>query len=89
MTGVRVGVIFQSISATITALIVAFTASWKLTLVVLCFVPMIVLTGILEGKKQKNIGQSKTKSSLSEQGGQVELNSMRDEFNSLKGLVCK
>ena len=72
MTGVRVGIIFQSLSATITALVVAFTAGWKLTFVVLCFVPLMIITGILQGNKQKNIAQSKEKSSLVEQGGQVQ-----------------
>ena len=71
MTGIRLSVILQALSATITALAVAFTGGWKLTLVVLCFSPLMLLTGILQGKKQNDIANSKDKGSLVEQGGQV------------------
>ena len=71
MTGTRLSLMLQALSATITALAVAFTAGWKLTLVVLCFVPLMLLTGILQGKKQYDVARSNDKGSLVEQGGQV------------------
>lgn len=72
MTGTRFSVILQGLSATIAALIVSFIVGWKLTLVVLCFAPLMMLTGLLQGKKQNDIAQSKDKGSLVEQGGQVQ-----------------
>ena len=71
MTGTRLSLMLQALSATITALAVAFTAGWKLTLVVLCFVPLMLLTGTLQGKKQYDVARSNDKGSLVEQGGQV------------------
>jgi ABC-type bacteriocin/lantibiotic exporter with double-glycine peptidase domain len=74
MTGVRIGIMLQALSATITALAIAFSAGWKLTLVIICFIPLMLLTGIFQGRKQSNIAKAKNKSSLTEQGGQVETN---------------
>ena len=71
MTGVRIGIILQALSATITALAVAFSAGWKLTFIVICFVPFMIFSGILQGKKQSTIAQSKDNGSFVEQGGQV------------------
>lgn len=71
MTGVRIGIIFEALSALVTALTIAFISGWKLTFIVLCFVPLIMLTGKLQGKKQGNAGKSKSKSGFTEQGGQV------------------
>ena len=71
MTGVRIGIILQALSAVVTALAIAFPAGWKLSLVVLCFVPLMMFTGLLQGQKQGKAGQSKAKGSFTEQGGQV------------------
>ena len=71
MTGVRIGIILQALSATITALAVAFSAGWKLTFIVICFVPLIIFSGILQGKKQSTSAQSKDNGYFAEQGGQV------------------
>jgi ABC-type bacteriocin/lantibiotic exporter with double-glycine peptidase domain len=71
LTGVRIGIILQALSATVTALAIAFSAGWKLSFVVLCFVPFMVFTGLIRGKKQGNAGQSKAIGSFTEQGGQV------------------
>jgi ABC-type multidrug transport system fused ATPase/permease subunit len=54
----------QAVSAIVTALAIAFSSGWKLTLVVLCFVPLLMLNGILYGRTQG-------KDSFTEQGGQV------------------
>jgi len=71
MTGVRIGIILQAVGAAVTALVIAFSAGWKLTLVVICFVPLMIFSGILQGRKQSNIAKSKSKDSFTEQGGQV------------------
>ena len=68
----RIGIILQAMSALATALAIAFPASWKLTLVLLCFVPLMVATGKLQAKKQGAAGESKDKGSFTEQGGQVQ-----------------
>jgi ABC-type bacteriocin/lantibiotic exporter with double-glycine peptidase domain len=64
-------ILSDSLSATITGLAVAFSAGWKLTFIVLCFAPLIMLSGILQSRKQSNIAKSKDKDSFTEQGGQV------------------
>ena len=74
MTGVRIGIILQALGAVITALIMAFIAGWKLTLVILCFIPLMMFSGRLQGQKQGKAGQSKAKETFTEQGGQVHIN---------------
>ncbi|CAF2623577.1 unnamed protein product [Rotaria sp. Silwood2] len=70
MTGVRIGILFQALSALVTALVIAFMSGWKLTFVVLCFVPLITFAGKMQGKKQSKAGKSNGKDSFSELGGQ-------------------
>ncbi len=74
MTGVRIGIILQAISALVTALIISFSAGWRLTLIILCFVPLMMAMGKFQGKKQGSAGESKDKGSFTEQGGQVCIN---------------
>ncbi len=71
MTGIRIGIILQAFSAVVTALAIAFPAGWKLSLVVLCFAPMMILAGKIQGQKQGSAGQSLAKGSYTEQAGQV------------------
>jgi len=73
LTGVRIGIILQGISATITGLIIGFISSWKLTLVTLCFSPIMLLAGKFRGYKEGKGTRSKTKQSFIEQGGQVRI----------------
>ncbi|CAF4760503.1 unnamed protein product [Rotaria sp. Silwood1] len=70
MTGVRIGIIVQTMSTTIMALTIAFISSWKLTFILLCFVPVLALAGKFSGQQEADAGQSKSKTSFSEQGGQ-------------------
>ncbi|CAF3793980.1 unnamed protein product [Rotaria sordida] len=70
MTGIRIGIIVQTISTTIMALTIAFISSWKLTFILLCFVPILALAGKFSGQQEADTGQSKSKTSFSEQGGQ-------------------
>ncbi|CAF3496524.1 unnamed protein product [Rotaria sp. Silwood1] len=70
LTGVRIGIIFQAISAVITALIISFLSSWKLTLVVSCFSPLIIFTNKFQGQKQRKTTELTDETSFIEQGGQ-------------------
>ncbi|CAF2656527.1 unnamed protein product [Rotaria sp. Silwood2] len=71
MTGIRIGIIVQTMSTTIMALTIAFISSWKLTFILLCFVPVLALAGKSSGQQEADAGQSRSKTSFSEQGGQV------------------
>ena len=62
----------------VTALAIAFSASWKLTLIVTCFVPMMMFSGVLQGQKQGKADQSKDKGSFTEQGGQVRISLLQE-----------
>jgi ABC-type bacteriocin/lantibiotic exporter with double-glycine peptidase domain len=59
------------LGAIILTFIIAFMAGWKLTLVVLCFTPLLILSGYLQGRTQSKAGQSKTAKSFAEEGGRV------------------
>jgi len=80
MTGVRIGIILQAVGAAVTALVIAFTAGWRLAFVVLCFVPLMMFSGKIQGQKQGKAGQSKDKDSFTEQGGQVLTNNIIFSF---------
>jgi len=71
LSGIRLGIILQAFSAMITALIIAFSASWKLAFIVVCFIPLLMFMGMIQGKKQGKVGESKDKDSFTQQGGQV------------------
>ncbi len=73
LTGTRMNVLFSSLGAVILALVVAFMAGWKLTFVVLCFTPLLSLSGYLQGRTQSKAGLSKTAKSFAEEGGRVRL----------------
>ena len=72
MTGLRIGIIFQALSTMITALAIAFSSGWKLAFIIICFVPLIIFTGVLQGKKHGKSDQAKAKASFVEQGEQVQ-----------------
>jgi ABC-type bacteriocin/lantibiotic exporter with double-glycine peptidase domain len=71
LTGVRIGIILQSISAAALGLIIGFITTWKLTLVVLCFSPVLLLSTKISAQKGSPEKKSKDKNSFIEQGGQV------------------
>ena len=48
--GSRVGYILQSLAALIMGLIIGFVYSWKLTLLVLCFAPIVLIAGFVQMK---------------------------------------
>lgn len=75
-TGPTFGAILNAVGALIAALVISFTAGWKLTFIVLCFSPLMVLTGVIQGQqvsKAANTGKKKTDSSDAEDGGKVYL----------------
>ncbi|KAG8000685.1 Bile salt export pump [Nibea albiflora] len=49
-TGSQIGMIVNSLTSIGASLIIAFYFSWKLTLVVLCFLPFIVMSGAFQAK---------------------------------------
>ncbi|XP_051883493.1 LOW QUALITY PROTEIN: bile salt export pump-like [Pristis pectinata] len=49
-TGTQIGMIVNSLTNIGVSLIIAFYFSWKLTLVILCFLPFLALSGALQAK---------------------------------------
>ncbi|XP_048754275.2 phosphatidylcholine translocator ABCB4-like isoform X2 [Ostrea edulis] len=49
-TGTKIGQVLESLACIITALIVAFIFSWKLTLVILAFMPLMVAVGTVQSR---------------------------------------
>ena len=68
-TGARVGSMIMSLAALGTGVIIGFVYSWKLTLLVLAFMPMIAIAGLIEMKILQGTANS-GKSAL-EQAGKV------------------
>ncbi|CAF3440869.1 unnamed protein product [Rotaria sp. Silwood1] len=63
LSGVRMGIIFNAVGAVVCALTIAFQAGWKLTFIVLLFVPLMVFSGILQGRRMSNTKKTKEKKS--------------------------
>lgn len=55
-----------------TAVVIAFIFGWKLALVVLCFLPIVMLSGIIQGRMQS--GNSTKNEHALEEGAKVSLN---------------
>ena len=58
-TGIRVGVVLQQVFGLVAALIIAFAATWELTLILLLCFPVLITVGffqirLIAGKAQKN-----------------------------------
>ncbi|CAF3747797.1 unnamed protein product [Rotaria sordida] len=69
-TGPTFGVILSAVGALVTALAISFEAGWKLTLVILCFTPLMVFTGLIQGEQfSKAAGDKKDSSTAAEEGG--------------------
>ena len=72
LTGQTIGAILNALGALIFALVVSFTAGWKLTLVLLSFSPLMIFTEVVRGKQNaKKFGMGDSASSNSEEGGKV------------------
>ena len=73
-TGPTLTSIFNAIGALITALVISFISGWKLTLVILCFTPLLVFAGSIQGQRlSKASGKQKEATSDAEDGGKVYL----------------
>ncbi|RUS83275.1 hypothetical protein EGW08_008955 [Elysia chlorotica] len=49
-TGAKVGQILESLSTIVCALVISFVYGWKLAFVVLSFMPLMVISGLIQGK---------------------------------------
>ena len=75
-TGPTIGAFLNAIGALITALVISFVAGWKLTLIILCFTPVIVFAGVIQGQQISQTaadGEKKKRSSNAEEGGRVKI----------------
>ncbi|CAF0978121.1 unnamed protein product [Adineta steineri] len=69
-TGPTLTSLFNAVGALIAALIISFSAGWKLTLVILCFTPLLIFAGSIQGQRlSKASGQKKEATSNAEVGG--------------------
>jgi ABC-type bacteriocin/lantibiotic exporter with double-glycine peptidase domain len=57
----------EAVSTLVAALVIAFVYSWKLTLVILCFLPVMVIAGKVQGSVVAGSATSE-KTQLSEAG---------------------
>jgi ABC-type multidrug transport system fused ATPase/permease subunit len=71
------GVIMNAVGAVICSLTIAFLAGWKLSFIILLFVPLIVFSGMLQGKRMAKANATKEKKSTAvtwgEKGGMVNI----------------
>lgn len=68
-TGSQIGMIVNSLTSIGASFIIAFYFSWKLTLVILCFLPFIGLSGVFQAKMLTGF-ETENKKSM-EEAGQV------------------
>lgn len=66
--------------------IIAFYFSWKLTLVIMCFLPLLGLSGVLQAKMLTGF-ENKNKKSM-EEAGQVMENLERQETLPPPAYLC-
>jgi ABC-type multidrug transport system fused ATPase/permease subunit len=69
--GEKIGNILMSLSQVITGLVIALNTNWKLTLVILCTSPLIIMTVIILVKKMK-VGALISRKSYEKAGGVAE-----------------
>ncbi|XP_055876966.1 ATP-dependent translocase ABCB1-like isoform X1 [Biomphalaria glabrata] len=60
-TGSKIGQMLESISTITAALVIAFIYGWKLTLVVLSFMPLMIIGGIIQGRAIAGANNSEKK----------------------------
>uniref|UniRef100_A0A3B4FB65 ATP binding cassette subfamily B member 11 n=1 Tax=Pundamilia nyererei TaxID=303518 RepID=A0A3B4FB65_9CICH len=68
-TGSQIGMIVNSVTSIGVSFIIAFYFSWKLTLVILCFLPLIGLSGVFQAKMLTGFANEDKKAM--EEAGQV------------------
>jgi ABC-type multidrug transport system fused ATPase/permease subunit len=86
--GIRIATLIQAATLLIAALIIAFVYSWKLTLVILAFIPFVVIGGAFQ--QRVLVGQAGKNQKELEQAGQVAFETI-DNFRTVAmlGLQAK
>jgi len=77
-TGNKIGTVLEAISTILSALIIAFISSWKLTMVMMALMPLMMAAGIIHGRILK--GFSKGDKSAMEEAGKVILETENDDL---------
>lgn len=75
-TGTRLGTVCMSLSSVGAGIIIGFIFSWKLTLAILCFVPIVMIAGALQMKILG--GQAHTGQEALEAAGKVAIQSLEN-----------
>ncbi|XP_034041907.1 bile salt export pump-like, partial [Thalassophryne amazonica] len=83
-TGSQIGMIVNSLTSIGVSFIIAFYFSWKLTLVIMCFLPLIGLAGMLQAEKLTGFASEDTKAM--EAAGQVSSEALTN-IRTIAGLV--
>ncbi|XP_063069028.1 bile salt export pump [Engraulis encrasicolus] len=83
-TGSQIGMIVNSITNIFASLVIAFFFSWKLTLVVVCFLPLIGLSGAFQARMLT--GFAKEDKKAMEDAGQVSSEAMSN-IRTIAGLA--
>lgn len=78
MTGVTIGAFLNAVGTVAAGLVISFFAGWKLTLALLGFTPLIVLTGFMLGQRVAKAGQKKDLSSHAERGSMYATESLKN-----------
>ncbi|XP_074659631.1 ATP-dependent translocase ABCB1-like [Tubulanus polymorphus] len=68
-TGSRFAIIIQAIANLGVGILISFVYGWKLTLVVLCFLPLMAVAGVMENRMLT--GFAKTDNNVIEEGGKI------------------
>lgn len=84
-TGSQIGMIVNSLTNIGASFIIAFYFSWKLTLVIMCFLPLIGLSGVFQAKMLTGF-ENENKKSM-EEAGQVRTE--RWTYSEKQRLQCK
>lgn len=52
VTGVRLGIFGEAFVTLVASLVIAFVFGWQLTLVILAFVPLLIIAGVIQVRKE-------------------------------------
>uniref|UniRef100_A0AAX7TA55 ATP-binding cassette, sub-family B (MDR/TAP), member 11a n=1 Tax=Astatotilapia calliptera TaxID=8154 RepID=A0AAX7TA55_ASTCA len=83
-TGSQIGMIVNSVTSIGVSFIIAFYFSWKLTLVILCFLPLIGLSGVFQAKMLTGFANEDKKAM--EEAGQVSSEALAN-IRTIAGLA--
>ncbi|KAM3607026.1 uncharacterized protein V6R79_000817 [Siganus canaliculatus] len=83
-TGSQIGMIVNSLTSIGASFIIAFYFSWKLTLVIMCFLPLLGLSGVFQAKMLTGF-ESKNKKAM-EAAGQVSSEALAN-IRTIAGLA--